>query len=38
MIIDKTAVFDKLNSDRHTRDFACDSNHKKMKEDELTLI
>lgn len=28
MIIDKTAVFDKLNKDRHDRDFKCDSDHR----------
>ncbi len=28
MIIDKTAVFDKLNKDRHDRDFKCDDDHR----------
>ena len=38
MIIDKTAVFDKLNNDRHNRDFKCNNDHRTMKQDELTRI
>ena len=38
MIIDKTSVFDKLNFNRHDRDFKLDNDHRQMKKDELTDI